>query len=112
MAIGKLAEIAAFSAAMPALVALGLWGSVELLSLAGLVQTQKSAPEQLEGMIVKMDKVKHEIILKHWAPGQTAGAANAPADPYRLEYDPSFDNFKAGDQVEFTTEQIGGVWTI
>ena len=93
-----------------------LWGSVELLSLAGIVPApiHKSAPEggSLTGMIVKMDKAKHEITLKHWVPGTIASATNSPTDLYRLEYDPAFDFLKAGDQVALTAERIGGSWTI
>ena len=70
-----------------------------------------AAPQQLEGTIVKMDRAKHEITLKHWAAGGTVGA-NSPTDLYRLENDPAFDVLKAGDQVGFTVDQIGGVGTI
>ncbi len=122
MAIGKLAEIAILSA-MPVAMGLVLWGSVELLDFAGIhAPTYKLAAEggsetmpasqQFEGMIVKMDKAKHEIILKHWALGATAGAANAPASQYRLNHDPSFEVLKVGDHVEFLADQVGGVWTI
>jgi Cu/Ag efflux protein CusF len=71
-----------------------------------------AAPQQLEGTIVKMDRAKHEITLKHWAAGGTVGATNAPTDLYKLENDPAFDVLKAGDQVGFTVDQIGGVGTV
>ena len=81
--------------------------SVTLLGSGAL-----AAPQQLEGRIVNMDRAKHEIILKHWAVGETAGATNSPTDLYRLENDRSFDVLKAGDQVEFTVDRTGGAGTI
>jgi Cu/Ag efflux protein CusF len=115
MAPGKLAEIAILAAAMPAVIGLTLWGSVELLGFAGIVRTPRpiaDGPQQLEGRIVKMDQAKHEITFEHGPSGATLGAANSPPDLYRLAHDPSFAVLKAGDRVTFTAERIGGVWTI
>jgi Cu/Ag efflux protein CusF len=117
MATGKrLGEIAILLVGMPAVVGLGLWGSVQLLVLGGIlrapIREPPPAPQQLEGRIVKLDQAKHEITLEHRPPGGAVVATNSPADPYKLEYDPSFKYLKAGDQVDFTAEQIGGIWTI
>jgi Cu/Ag efflux protein CusF len=71
-----------------------------------------AAPQEQAGRIVKMDQAEQEITLKHWAPGETVGTTNSPADTYRLEHDPSFGVLKVGDQVEFLADQTGGVWTI
>jgi len=76
MAPGKLAEIAILAAAMPAVIGLTLWGSVELLGFAGIVRTPVpvptvgvlAGPQQLEGTIVKMDQAKHEIALSAGRP--------------------------------------------
>jgi Cu/Ag efflux protein CusF len=68
-----------------------------------------AAGQQVEGMIVKLDKANHQITIQRGAPGQTVGGGIARPEQFTLNHDPSFDVLKVGDQVTLKVEELNGV---
>ena len=67
---------------------------------------------QNKGRIIQLDHINGKITLQH-APAGTAGAVGASSlvDEYKIK-DGLAPDVHAGDEVDFTAAQIGGVWTI
>ena len=67
---------------------------------------------QNKGRIIELDHINGKITLQH-APTGTVGAVGASSlvDEYKIK-DGLASDVHAGDEVDFTAAQIGGVWTI
>jgi Cu/Ag efflux protein CusF len=67
---------------------------------------------QNKGRIIQFDHINGKITLQH-APTGTVGAVGASSlvDEYKIR-DGLASDVHAGDEVDFTAAQIGGVWTI
>ena len=92
-----------------------LAGKISLASAAAItiVSWGASAQEnQNKGRIIQFDHINGKITLQH-APTGTVGAAGASSlvDEYKIR-DGLASDVHAGDEVDFTAAQIGGVWTI
>jgi Cu/Ag efflux protein CusF len=68
---------------------------------------------QTTGRILKIDATNGKITLEHKQAG-TVGAAAAKdiVDEYKIGNGLPFNAFRAGDQVIYTEQQVGGVWTV
>jgi Cu/Ag efflux protein CusF len=98
-----------------------IWGVIMTLakiSLASaaaitIISWGASAQEnQNKGRIIQLDHINGTITLQH-APTGTVGAVGASSlvDEYKIR-DGLASDVHAGDEVDFTAAQIGGVWTI
>jgi Cu/Ag efflux protein CusF len=90
-------------------------GKIILASAAAItiVSWGASAQEnQNKGRIIQFDHINGKITLQH-APTGTVGAVGASSlvDEYKIR-DGLASDVHAGDEVDFTAAQIGGVWTI
>jgi len=71
------------------------------------------AQENQKGRITQLDHINGKITLQH-APAGTVGAVGASSlvDEYKIQDGVASKDFHAGDEVDFTAAQIGGVLTI
>jgi len=81
--------------------------AITLISWGALAQENQNT-----GRITQLDHINGKITLQH-APTGTVGAAGASSlvDEYKIQ-DGLAKDLHAGDQVDFTAAQIGGVSTI
>jgi Cu/Ag efflux protein CusF len=68
---------------------------------------------QNKGLITQFDHINGTITLQH-APAGTVGAVGASSlvDEYKIQSGVASKDLHAGDEVEFTAAQIGGVLTV
>lgn len=81
--------------------------AITIMSWGALAQENQN-----KGRITLLDHINGKITLQH-APAGTVGAVGASSlvDDYKQDGIASKD-LHAGDEVDFTAAQIGGVWTI
>jgi Cu/Ag efflux protein CusF len=81
--------------------------AITIISWGALAQENQS-----KGRITLLDHINGKIALQH-APAGTVGAAGASplVDEYKIQ-DSLAKDLHAGDEVDFTATQIGGVLTI
>jgi Cu/Ag efflux protein CusF len=83
--------------------------AITIISWGALAQENQN-----KGLITQLDHINGKITLKH-APAGTVGAVGASSllDEYKIADGLASKNeLHAGDEVDFTAAQIGGVWTI
>jgi Cu/Ag efflux protein CusF len=88
-------------------VAKAILASVAAITIAG---SAALAQVTQTGRITKLDPQQGTIELEHPANG-LAGAPNV-LDPFKIQAGLAVSNLKAGDRVTFTSEPVGGVWTV
>src|ERR1700731_965403 len=81
--------------------------AITIISWGALAQENQN-----KGRITQLDHINGKITLQH-APAGTVGAVSASSlvDEYKIK-DGLAPDVHAGDEVDFTAAQIGGVWTI
>src|ERR1700726_2107201 len=81
--------------------------AITIISWGALAQENQN-----KGQITQLDHINGKITLQH-APSGTVGAAGASSrvDEYKIQ-DGLAKDLHAGDEVDFTAAQIGGVLTI
>ena len=81
--------------------------AITIISWGALAQENQNT-----GRITQLDHINGKITLQH-APTGTVGAAGASSlvDEYKIQ-DGLVKDLHAGDEVDFTAAQIGGVLTI
>jgi Cu/Ag efflux protein CusF len=96
-AIMRLAKISLASAA-----------AITIISWGALAQENQNT-----GRITQFNHINGKITLQH-APAGTVGAAGASSlvDEYKIQDGVASKDLHAGDEVDFTAAQIGGVLTI
>jgi Cu/Ag efflux protein CusF len=81
--------------------------AITIISWGALAQENQN-----KGRITQLDHINGKITLQH-APAGTVGAAGASSlvDEYKIQ-DGLAKDLHAGDEVDFTAAQIGGILTI
>jgi len=81
--------------------------AITIISWGALAQENQN-----KGRITQLDHINGKITLQH-APSGTVGAAGASSlvDEYKIQ-DSLVKDLHAGDEVDFTAAQVGGVLTI
>jgi Cu/Ag efflux protein CusF len=82
--------------------------AITIVSWGALAQENQN-----RGLITQFDHINGRITLQH-APAGTVGAVGASSliDEYKLQDGVASKDLHAGDEVEFTAAQIGGVLMI
>ena len=82
--------------------------AITIISWGALAQENQN-----KGRITQLDHINGKITLQH-APAGTVGAVGASSlvDEYKIQDGVASKDLHAGDEVDFTAAQIGGVWTI
>jgi Cu/Ag efflux protein CusF len=116
MATGKrLAEFAILSVAMSTTVGLCLWVLLGLLDVFLIPKPTHAAPIPEPTTVVQMGRIskidpRGTIVLEHLANGR-AGASTV-VDEFNVQDDLPVSDLKIGDNVDFTSAQVGGIWTV
>ena len=83
--------------------------AITIISWGALAQENQN-----KGRITQLDHINGKITLQH-APAGTVGAvggASSLVDEYKIQDGVATKDLHAGDEVDFTAAQIGGVLTI
>jgi len=82
--------------------------AITIISWGALAQENQN-----KGRITQLDHINGKITLQH-APAGTVGAVGASSlvDEYKIQDGVASKDLHAGDEVDFTAAQIGGVLTI
>jgi Cu/Ag efflux protein CusF len=82
--------------------------AITIISWGALAQENQN-----KGRITQLDHINGKITLQH-APAGTVGAVGASSlvDEYKIQDGGASKDLHAGDEVDFTAAQIGGVLTI
>ena len=82
--------------------------AITIISWGALAQENQN-----KGRITQLDHINGRVTLQH-APAGTVGAVGASSfvDEYKIQDGIASNALHAGDEVDFTAAQIGGVLTI